>query len=95
MNDLHNAGNPNKIFLSESNELQPVHIFKITENTPLFLYNMSEGEDPVYLYNSAEYNSAAIFTVNVPDSISSTIPRIRATVDKYKVAGTKYTVVTY
>lgn len=74
----------------------------------VFIYNKSESQAPDYVYNQAEnhfpryfvrnraeasgYNIAT-FRVNVPAVLGLTEAKIRAYVDKYKIAGVVYEVI--
>jgi hypothetical protein len=83
------------IYLDESSVRKRTYLFNMVEELPLYLYNANEGQ-PVYLYNNREYLPLADFTVNVPQALYATqLPRIRATVDRYKLAGTTYAVLPY
>ena len=64
---------------------------------PQTFYNYPEGETPVYFYNNSEYFDLTNFVVFVPVAVLSnyTNAQISAEVDKYRPAGTKFSIINY
>lgn len=72
-------------------------LYNESEGIDVFSFNESESNPPIYLYNEAELTDGFNFLVKVPVGIlTAELERqIRAEVDKYKVAGKTYDVITY
>ncbi len=96
------------IFISDGPYADPAFIYEAAESKPLFIDLVSEegtaviaNPDPVPLYTVAEtYLLGVQFIINVPVAVAtgtdSDIYRLRATVDKFRVASkNNYSVVTY
>jgi len=60
------------------------------QNEETVLYNESEGEQPIVLYNESEYQYWPDFIVHVPSTVAFDEPRMRAYLDKYKLASKNY-----
>ncbi|MCP4502067.1 MAG: hypothetical protein GY822_19085 [Deltaproteobacteria bacterium] len=99
LNELFNPGNSRKISIDNSgDDLANSYFYNESEGYPAqFLYNESEGEQPFYLYNESEYQGLGDFVVFVPTEVLNTfsLAQISAEVDKYRPAGTKFSIITY
>ncbi|WP_312357277.1 hypothetical protein [Sphingobacterium multivorum] len=64
------------------------YIFTEGENQPLYL----DDDEQVFIYTDAELAAAKGFVVIVPESLNNTAEtaRLKAMLNKYKLAGTKY-----
>lgn len=82
----------------EHEESEAVYLYLESESQPLFsLYMESEtGGTVQYLYTEGEISSQILdfdFKVIAPISLSGSTNQIRANIDKYRLAGTTYTII--
>lgn len=97
LNDLFDL-TERRIYIADGTPQAAPFLFNKAENNPIYIYNKSEDEDPFYLYNKDEYSSQDDFIVNVPDAIPLTpdlLNIIRAAVNKYRQAGSRYSIVNF
>ncbi len=92
LNDVFDA-EERRIFISDPEYRDPVYLFRTNEERPVYLSLSSElpvvGYDaPRYLYlNSELYNGSGVqFIVNVPAAVTYNEARLRALVNKYRLA---------
>jgi hypothetical protein len=84
-----------EITIDSDPDTDHVYTYRANEAHPVFLSNATEGK-PVYLKNHPEYQSPWDFTVRVPLSLFNTkLPKLKATINKYKLVGTNYRIITY
>lgn len=84
-----------EITIDSDPDTDHVYTHGVIENNPLYLSNSSENS-PVYLKNHPEYQSPWDFTVRVPQHLFNTeLPRLKAIINKYKLIGTNYRIITY
>lgn len=99
LNITFNPGNSRKIHIDNSgDDIESVFFYNSNEGyPPNYLYNEYEGETPLYLYNESEYSGGKEFVVFVPSEVLSnfSLAQIAAEVEKYRPAGTKYSIITY
>ena len=86
-----------RIFISDDSLVLPPYLYNIADNhTPItYLYNVADGADPYYLFNAQDYATPGEFIVNVPSDITLTpliIAQIKAAVNRYKMAGARFTI---
>lgn len=83
------------IFINSSARVNRVYFFNDIENQPKYLFNASESL-PFYLGNHSEYLPQFDFTVNVPKVVyDASYARIKGVVERYKLVGVNYNIVTY
>lgn len=93
LNDLFDA-NDRRIFIDDGSPILAPFLFRKVENTPQIIYNKSEGQNPFYLYRKDDFLSQNDFVIMIPGAIPITTDlenRIRAAVNRYKQAGSRYT----
>ncbi len=79
---------------TDSDELIDVVTYYESEGEPpIFTYYESEGKPPLYTYYGTEYDTNGGFTVYVPVSLAGNEAAIRAWVNYYKYASTKFKIV--
>lgn len=77
------------------------YIYNKAENlSKTYIYNRIEADDKTFIFSKNEFSGDPDFIVFIPASLPGTIPgdfsiEMRAVVNKYKVAGTTYTIKTY
>lgn len=86
LNDYFDAGD-RRIRIEDDNTIERTYIFTSAEERPLLL-----GEK--IIYTSSELNAGTGFVVIVPEVLNNTgeTARLKAMLNKYKLAGTKYTI---
>ena len=105
LNDLYDPNNRG-IYISEDQLILPDYLYVNTQKvvpfppqpTDLTLYNEADGQPAFYLYNSEDYYFQSHFIINVPSSIplTDTIKnRISVSTNRYKQAGSIYSIVSY
>ncbi len=64
---------------------------------PVYFYNDDELEDPIYFFNSDEIAENAIFKVYVPSAVYLSVgeARISTEVERLRVYGTTYEIISY
>lgn len=99
LNEVFNPGNPRKITIDNSgDDLANSYFYNENEGYPAqYFYNENEGEQPFYFYNESEYDGLGDFVVFVPIEVLNTfsLAQISAEVDKYRPAGTQFSIITY
>jgi len=92
------------IFISDADYHDPVYVYELAEDKPVFLDMLSEigtgiipAPDPVPLYTGAETNfTAPFFIVNVPSAVVFDLTRMKAMIDLYRLPGrNNYSITTY
>lgn len=84
------------IYITDAPEQITSFIFNESEgNEPIFLFNQSENEQGIYLYNQEEVDSLTAFIVWVPGTLSYNVDQLKALVNKYKTAGKSYIIINY
>jgi hypothetical protein len=95
---------PNAIYIIDfPNALPVTYVWNNAEaRPPLYLYNASEAHTPpLYLYNMGEFDDEADFLINVPTALADVttdllfVAKMKAWVNKYRQAGTRYSIVNY
>jgi hypothetical protein len=96
LNDVFDAS-PRRIFIENIDVLSGLFIRRKSESAtfPIYLRRKSEGSPPIYLRRKSEISGAVGFIVHVPDDLGAAITesRIRNEVDRYRAAGTVYSVI--
>lgn len=93
LNDKFNCDT--QIYIDEFGNIDKLFIFNKKEVRPLYLYTKSENK-PLYLHNKTEFYGEYDFTVNVPQSLyNSSLLKIKAVVEKYKLVGVTYQIRPY
>lgn len=81
-----------------ANLAQP-YIYKLSESTfPIYIYKLSESTFPAYIYKLSELGlngNDYDFIVWVPVALTFDEDKMRAVVDRYKLAGIRYDIQTY
>ena len=99
LNIVFNPGNPRKITIDNSGDNIGVNFFyNSNEGYPAqTFYNEAEGETPFYFNNELEYEGGTDFVVYVPTEVLSNYSeaQVKNEVDKYRPAGTSFTIITY
>ncbi len=67
----------------------------IEQRTPVYLDNKSENKPFDYFVNQSEYDTHVTFTVWVPVSVTFDQNKMKAIVNKYRIAGKTYDIKTY
>lgn len=80
------------IYISDApQQIDQVILFNKNENNEkTIIYNQSEGQPPVIIYNRAETFTWSGFIVNIPTSVNYNEDRLRAYLNKYKLASKNY-----
>jgi len=96
LNDVFDA-TLRRIFIEDTAFLIGVFLHTKSEAFPfpVYLFRKSEAAAPLYIYRKSEVAGGVGFVVHVPDDLGSAITeaRIRKEVDRYRAAGTSYTVI--
>lgn len=89
------------IYITDGTGDNNTYIYNKNEGRPkTYIYNKAEGKPKTYIFNRNEFSGDPDFIVWIPAALPGTIPgdysiEMRALVNKYKVAGTTYTIKTY
>ncbi len=103
LNDLFD-NEKRRIYISDGSLVLPPFLYTKYDyskhsNIPiLYLFLKADGSTPFYLYNKTDYDVQEEFIINVPNEIPLTPyieNRIRAATNKYKQAGSIYSIVNY
>jgi hypothetical protein len=87
--ELNTAG----IYINRQVTIPRFYVFNEAENNPKYFFNGAEI-DPVFIYGGEEYYPAFDFIVHVPATVfNNQLARAKALVNKHKLAGTTYQVV--
>lgn len=84
------------IYITDGNNIGiPKYVYTKAENRPIYIYNKAESSTPVYVYNKTEYLTSLDFIVNVPAALLNPAleTQIMGIVERYKLAGKRYTIV--
>lgn len=93
LNEIFNSGTD--IYIDESGVRRRIYLHRTVDNDPLFLHKTADG-NPTYLGTAASYLPTFDFTVNVPQALyNSSLAKIKAYVEKYKLVGTTYSIRPY
>ena len=99
LNAVFNQFGLNQISIDNSgDDLSTVYFYNYSEGYPNhFFYNESEAEEPFYFYNSTEFYGTGDFVVMVPTAVFSNYSQgqITSEVDKYRPAGTSFSLKQY
>ncbi len=93
LNQVFNNGNTG-IYISDAVQFDYWFLYNNAEQHPQYLYNTSENQ-PVFLYNEQEFDTNYDFIVWVPTAVTFNINRMRALINRYKLAGKRYDIQTY
>ncbi len=95
LNDLFDPTNRG-IYISDGAPVFEPILFNKAENAlNIMVRNKSEPQPTVFIFNREEYDTQYDFIVNVPNQISLTtqlINQIKAYVNRYRIAGTRFKV---
>lgn len=95
LNSYFNEGGTS-IYIQDGVIIDEFYLFKNSEpNDAEYIYKVSEGGTDRYLYLDSEYGSIVDFIVNVPSAITYDTNLMKAWINRYKMAGKKYSIVNY
>ena len=77
------------------NLLQILYIYDLVEQQTDYIFDISEGEPPVYVGDTNEAVGDFEFIVYVPSGFLYNEEQFRATVDRYKFDSIRYDIKTY
>lgn len=84
------------IYIVDTADIVYVYFWNVLENRPNhYLYNKSESKPPLYLKNRDEYISYVHFIIMIPSDVVFNEDSLRALVNRYKIAGKKYSIQIY
>lgn len=83
-----------RIYIEDGDTIDAITLFIEEEEKPVALYVESEAS-PVYFYTDEELTTGGSFVVKVPDILAFDPNRMRALVNKYKLAGKLYEIQTF
>ncbi len=83
------------IYIENTADVQYYYLYNNIEQQPVYLNNASENASADYLLNESEYNNVYTFIVWVPSSVQFDEFKMRAIIDRYRLAGKTYTIQTY
>ena len=104
LNDTFDSIN-RRIFISDPAYVDPVYIYEVPENKPVYIDLVSEigasvipAPDPLLLYTDAELYSGSrvAFIINIPLALTLTpgqITQLKALVDLYKLPARRYDII--
>lgn len=99
LNDkFYNDGTLRSIYISDNTGLDnDVLIYQSAEAEPeTYLFNTSESaEDDTYIFQTGEGIGGEDFIVNVPDALVFDEEYMKSLINKFKIAGKTYKIVTY
>jgi len=82
-----------RITIDDGQSFDALYVYQKLENKPVFLFQKSENQTPVYLYKKNETgNDADDFVVNVPVAVLFDEPEMKALINTFKLAGTVYSI---
>ncbi len=95
LNDLYPSANGGIVIQDVANINVP-YIYNPNENqTVVYIHNSSENATPVYIRNNLEILNEDKFIVKVPVTLSFVERIMRLQIDFYRIAGAKYSIITY
>lgn len=95
LNTLYGVGFGNIYISNVSYDVQ-TYLFNTAEGREeTYLFNTVENRENTYIRNDAEVLSTVNFIVNVPVAVTTTDTVIAAQVNKYKRAGTQFSITRY
>lgn len=81
-----------RIYISDGVWYDPLFVFQDAEDKPVYMVTDAEA-DPVYVYSESEAGQFADdFVVMVPNDIAFNMDELKALLNSYKLAGTRYTI---
>lgn len=84
------------IYIENLADIQYDYLYNaIEQRTPVYLDNKSENKPPDYFVNQSEYDNHITFIVWVPATVTFNINKMKAIVNKYRIAGKTYQIQTY
>jgi hypothetical protein len=85
-----------RIYIEDTSGISYQYLYnKIEGRSPIYLYNKSEAATPIYFQNRVEQVNLIHFIVRVPTGMAYDSIKLKALVDRYKIASKNYTVQTY
>lgn len=82
------------IFITGRTGERPTYLYPVADALSPFLFPVPDS--PILLFPVAELGTTFFdFTINVPNTLVFTVAEMRALVNRYKVAGPTYNIVTY
>jgi len=80
------------IYIQDATDVEKATVLynKIEGNEKTYIYNESENTQETYLFNQQELQSWPDFVVNIPNNITFDEPRLRALINRYKLASKNY-----
>lgn len=100
-NHYYGNGLLTNIYITDGTGDNDTFLFNQSENeAETYIFNASEAEDDLFIFNADEFSGDADFTVFIPDTLPPTITgdysiAMKALINKFKIAGTSYTIQTY
>lgn len=84
------------IYIENLADIQYDYLYNaIEQRTPIYLDNVSENKPPDYFVNQSEYDAHTTFIVWVPSTVTFDANKMKAIVNKYRIAGKTYQIQTY
>jgi hypothetical protein len=96
LNDRHDSINRG-IYIEDVEQDENLYVFNSSENNePLYLWNSDDPDaEPVYLYNQNEIENLTDFVVYVPFGLTYNVHQLTADVNHFKLPGMKFQILTY
>lgn len=85
---------PRRIYIEDAPIILPLYIYRRAEAKPRYLRRRSEAM-PKYIRRSTELSKGGSFIVKVPVSLVFDLSMMKALIDKYKLAGKTYKIITF
>lgn len=80
-----------RIYIDDADQIPAVYWFNQSENNEdNFLWNESEGEDPVYLFNTSQVSADVDFIVYVPVGLVYDENLMKYYINKYRAGGKRF-----
>lgn len=85
------------IYITQGNEFDELFLFNNSEVAAdeNYFFNQNENAQSIYLFNKAEYASQVDFQVHIPSSLNGIIDQVKAWINFYKMAGTRYEIIQF
>jgi hypothetical protein len=95
LNDRFNPGN-DEIYILDYLQFSDLYLYnKVEDRNDKYFFNKAEAKQYYYLRNKTEYSGDFDFVVMVPTWLTYDINEMRSLINRYKLAGKRYTIVNY